>query len=690
MLLLLFHILASAIASAAGGGPPVPEVPSPLSYFCTSTGEQRTFLPNSTFEANLAKLSVSFPANASASGGFVDGSIGAGPDTVYALALCRGDTAAANCTACLEAAFRNARDLCPYNKDVTVYQEQCQVRVSDLNILDLGANQPTSEAWDDTGDDVPDPIFFGWEWGPHGNGSIAFVVAGIVSAFLEETALLAAYNQRPRRFGTAALDSGEASPTFHSMAQCTPDLSATSCVTCLENIITQNTARIHQGRKGGRFLGVRCSFRYGSYFADGGEPMQIIMPTLPHGRQIKNWSKLTAAIAVVVLVLMLLVLFFLCFGRIRSRRKALSFGKLHAQDEQEVDLHQQGALVWTMEGSVSSEFWLFDSVQIQVATNNFSEENKLGQGGFGPVYKGTLPDGLDIAVKRLSANSGQGFIEFKNEAQLIAKLQHTNLVRLLGCCSQGKEKMLVYEYLPNKSLDYFIFDITEKRALLDWTKRFKIIQGISQGLLYLHRHSRLRIIHRDLKATNILLDQDMNPKISDFGIAKIFISHDIEDNTNTVAGTYGYMAPEYAYEGFFSSKSDVFSFGVLLLEIVSGKRNSIIGPYGGSLNLLGYAWLLWKEGKWHELVDTSLAVEKSASELIKCINIALLCVQENANDRPTMSDVTRMLDTEGTSLPQPKHPAYYNVEETNLQDAIDAGFELQSINGVTITTQEAR
>ncbi|TVU33988.1 hypothetical protein EJB05_15808, partial [Eragrostis curvula] len=153
--------------------------------------------------------------------------------------------------------------------------------------------------------------------------------------------------------------------------------------------------------------------------------------------------------------------------------------------------------------------------------------------------------------------------------------------------------------------------------------------------------------------------------------------------------TSGYMAPEYAYDGFFSSKSDVFSFGVLLLEIVSGKRNSVIGPYGGSLNLLGYAWLLWKEGKWHELVDTSLDVDYCMSCLFRCINIALLCVQENANDRPSMSDVTTMLCTEGASLPEPRHPAYYNAKVGN-RETIDAGLELQSINEVTITAQEAR
>ncbi|TVU33987.1 hypothetical protein EJB05_15807, partial [Eragrostis curvula] len=497
---LLLLILGSPTASAAGDGP---AVPSPLSYFCTSTGEQRTFLSNSTFGANLAKISASFPANASASGGFLKDSIGADPDTVYALALCRGDTVAMDCTACLEAAFRNAKDLCGNSKDVTVFQEQCQVRVSDLNILDLGANQPTSQKWDDLGDDVADPIFLGWEWGPHGNGSISFVVAGIVSAFLHETALLAAY-YHTRSFGTAALDVGGASlPTFHSMAQCTPDLSDDACFTCLENIITQNTASILQGRKGGRFLGVRCSFRYGTYFVDGDEPMRIFTPTLP--QELIQVDKAKAGVSSPLELQWLLCrLRFLLFVSLLDldgsdhvekiscaktkilNMAALNFGKLQVQDEPEVDLHQEEAFIWTMGGKVSTEFWLFDFAQIQEATRNFSEENKLGQGGFGPVYKGTLPDGLEIAVKRLSANSGQGLIEFKNEVQLIAKLQHTNLVRLLGCCSQGKEKMLVYEYLRNKSLDYFIFDIPEKRALLDWPKRIKIIQGITQGLLYLH------------------------------------------------------------------------------------------------------------------------------------------------------------------------------------------------------------
>ncbi|KAG5235591.1 G-type lectin S-receptor serine/threonine-protein kinase [Salix suchowensis] len=170
------------------------------------------------------------------------------------------------------------------------------------------------------------------------------------------------------------------------------------------------------------------------------------------------------------------------------------------------------------------------------ATDTFSDTNKLGEGGFGPVYKGILIGGQQIAVKRLSKSSGQGLDEFKNEVMLIAKLQHRNLVKLLGCCVHEDERMLIYEYMPNKSLDFFIFDQT-RRKLLDWRKRINIIGGIARGLLYLHQDSRLRIIHRDIKPSNILVDEELNPKISDFGLARMFGGDQTEAKTNRVVGT---------------------------------------------------------------------------------------------------------------------------------------------------------
>ncbi|CAO2142252.1 unnamed protein product [Urochloa humidicola] len=361
-------------------------------------------------------------------------------------------------------------------------------------------------------------------------------------------------------------------------------------------------------------------------------------------------NRRTRKVLIIALVVPIVALFFCAVTFLGLRRHGKGKGS------------KDGALVWELEGR-NSEFTVYDFLQILEATDNFSDENKLGQGGFGSVYKGRFPGGLEVAIKRLASYSGQGLIEFKNEIQLIAKLQHTNLVRLLGCCTQGEEKILIYEYLPNKSLDFFIFDET-RRALLDWNKRQTIIEGIAQGLLYLHKHSRLRVIHRDIKPSNILLDDEMNPKISDFGLAKIFSKNDIEGSTQRIAGTYGYIAPEYASKGLFSIKSNVFSFGVLTLEIVNGNRASSSHGYGDFINLPSYAWQLWKDGLWLQLLDATLATDPHTLEMMRYINIALLCVQENAADRPTMSDVVAMLNSESMTLPEPKHPAYFHIRVT--------------------------
>lgn len=331
---------------------------------------------------------------------------------------------------------------------------------------------------------------------------------------------------------------------------------------------------------------------------------------------------------------------------------------------------------------------LFSSSVLEVATDGFANKNKLGQGGFGPVHKGILPGGQEIAVKRLSKSSGQGLGEFKNEMILIAKLQHRNLVRLLGYCIEGEERMLVYEYMPNKSLDSFLFDST-KKGELDWKTRFKIIEGIARGLLYLHRDSRLRIIHRDLKVSNILLDGEMNPKISDFGMARIFGGNQNEANTNRVVGTYGYMSPEYAMEGLFSVKSDVYSFGVLLLEIISGERNnSFRSP--DSTNLIRHAWKLWKDGKPEELIDPLILNTCNRTEALQCIHVAMLCIQSSAVQRPTMSSVVFMLEGENTSLPQPNESDLTSLSSVEM-DLIMEGREINvSSNDVTVTEVSGR
>ncbi|KAH9748346.1 Receptor-like serine/threonine-protein kinase SD1-8 [Citrus sinensis] len=334
------------------------------------------------------------------------------------------------------------------------------------------------------------------------------------------------------------------------------------------------------------------------------------------------------------------------------------------------------------------ELPLFDFETIVRATDNFTDYNKLGQGGFGIVYKGRLLEGQEIAVKRLSRNSGQGIEEFKNEVRLIAKLQHRNLVRLLGCCVEMDEKMLVYEYMENRSLDSVIFD-KARSSILNWQRRFNIICGIARGLLYLHQDSRFRIIHRDLKASNILLDKEMTPKISDFGMARIFGGDQTEQNTKRVVGTYGYMSPEYAMDGLFSVKSDVFSFGVLLLETVSGKKNRGFYHSNNELNLLGHVWRLWKEGKVLEMVDSSVD-NYPANEVLRCIHVGLLCVQENAEERPTMASVVLMLSSETATMPQPKTPGFClgrnPIETDSSSSKHDETF---TVNQVTVTMLNA-
>ncbi|XP_049360030.1 G-type lectin S-receptor-like serine/threonine-protein kinase CES101 [Solanum verrucosum] len=396
------------------------------------------------------------------------------------------------------------------------------------------------------------------------------------------------------------------------------------------------------------------------------------------GEIVKNKKKLNRLVIILIPIGALLILILLVFIIWYLRWRQLERNQRN----------KMGSRNKARKSGDNSNLQVFSFDEMKEATNNFSFENKLGEGGYGPVYEGKLKNGEKIAVKRLSETSSQGLEEFENEVILTAKLQHINLVKVVGFCIENEEKMLIYEYMPNKSLDYYIYNQV-RRLVLNWEKRVQIIEGIIQGLLYLQEYSRLTIIHRDIKASNILLDLQMKPKISDFGMARMFKEDEVEANTSRIVGTKGYIPPEYAIEGRYSTKSDVFSFGVLLLQIISGKKNTCLYGPDDNLNLLEYAFEMWKDGKDMEFMDQSLDDTTHSCKLLKCMQIALLCVQKNPLDRPTMLEISSMLkNIENLVMSSPKRPAFSTRQDEDQVGNIPNG-ELD-IDNATITQLVAR
>ncbi|KAL5166859.1 putative serine/threonine-protein kinase PBL8 [Glycine soja] len=351
--------------------------------------------------------------------------------------------------------------------------------------------------------------------------------------------------------------------------------------------------------------------------------------------EIRSSSRTTVSIVVPVIIISVILFSFGCY-----------FIRTKAKNYKTILKENFGA------ESTNVEPLQFDLVIIKAATNNFSDENKIGKGGFGEVYKGILTDGRHIAVKRLSKTSRQGAQEFRNEVLLIAKLQHRNLVEFIGFCLDEEEKILIYEYVSNKS--------TQLQKVFNWSERYTIIGGIARGILYLHEYSRLKVIHRDLKPSNILLDENMNPKISDFGLARIVEIDQQEGSTNRIIGTYGYMSPEYAMFGQFSEKSDVYSFGVMILEIITGRKNvGSYESYGVVDGLLSFVWRQWTDQTPLNILDPKLRGDYSKIEVIKCIQIGLLCVQENPDARPSMLAIASYLSNHSIELPPPLEPAIF-------------------------------
>ncbi|TYI23116.1 hypothetical protein ES332_A06G141300v1 [Gossypium tomentosum] len=559
---------------------------------CYDTGN---FTLNSTYGKNRDLILASLLPNVSANGGFSTASIGQNSNKICALGMCRGDS--------------TPNEALSWGAD-----PPCLARYANRPFFGTLELQPTDAGYN-TADITSNLTQFDTIW-----------------ESLMDRVVSKASSGSSTKYATGEADF-TAFQTIHALMQCTPDLSHKDCDSCLRQSVSYYESCC-RGKQGGYVQKPNCWFRwdlYPFYTRNASTAASLSPPPSPASPpplSVNSTSKKgdggshsshTIAIIIVPIVILVAVLIILAVAVLLKRIKKTK------RDDQNNKTH--------------GESLQFGFNAVRVATDNFSDANLLGRGGFGSVYK-----------------FGQGEQEFKNEVMLLAKLQHRNLVRLLGLSFEQKERILIYEFLPNSSLDNFIFDPV-KCLLLNWEKRYKIIEGIAKGLLYLHEDSQYRIIHRDLKPANILLDEEMNPKISDFGMAKLFTVDQTRADTSKVVGTYGYMAPEYAWHGQCSVKSDVYSFGVLVLEIISGKKiNSFSNQEVGD-SLLTHAWRNWSEGTPLEVVDPILR-DGSRSEIMRCIHLGLLCVQDNIDSRPTMASVVLVLSSYSISLPVPSRPAF--------------------------------
>ncbi|KAJ8424047.1 hypothetical protein Cgig2_000259 [Carnegiea gigantea] len=621
-----------------------------------------SYTPNSTYQSNLNTVLTALSSDTQITYGFYNFTAGQAPNKVSSLVTCRGDVPLATCRVCVNNSAQQLPQACPGRMVAFGYSEYCTMFVSNNFTYGTVQDSPQFELAN-PGPSVSDVSAF--------NRSLQGLLNNLINQ--------AASGGAERKYAAGQTNITGNGGKLYGLVQCTPDLDRRSCVECVREVLLPNFTGPSM-----RSAAPSCYVQYDVSPFFGNVPNVATPPPLTTSpsasavnrrRKSSNASTIMIPIPIVGLAVFIIgATIWVLLKRRKSRKSRMRF----SQEEIE-----------------SLKSLQFSFGMIKQATEDFKEDNKLGQGGFGTVYKGTLSNGDKIAVKRLLRSSGsEGDVQFKNEILILAKLHHRNLVKLLGFCLHEEEMLLIYEVVANGSLDKFLFDPIQREHLL-WETRSKIISGTARGLLYLHEESRLRIIHRDLKAGNVLLDTEFNPKIADFGMARLFNIDQTQTMTSRIAGTYGYMPPEYVLYGQVSVKSDVYSFGVLVLEIISGQRISSFVHEEDPEDLLSFAWRNWMAGTAWNIVDATLS-DGFSTEILRCTHIGLLCVQDKPEDRPTMSSVGIMLSSHTLALPVPSPPAYY-VESNNarsnepLQGSISSGRSIGgSVNAVSITELHPR
>ncbi|KAJ1295128.1 hypothetical protein BS78_01G199800 [Paspalum vaginatum] len=571
--------------------------------------------PASAFLTALNSTFADLRANLSAAGsaGFATAEEPRAAAPAFAMAQCRPYVSGRDCVACFDAAASRLRATCTAGRAANggrIILDGCMIRYESAAFFDQSTLPGNTQVC---------------------NGS-AVDVGGFADAVRALVADLASAVPRTPELAAAATSGG-----VYAAAQCVETVGEGGCAQCLT--VALGNIDGCPPNSDGRAVDAGCFMRYSD------KPFFPANSTVDLGMYLRS-GKSSRKGAIIGGILgggaFLFLVGLLTFLLIRRSRKLKP---------------QRGDILGATELQGPTSFFYHD---LKVATNNFNDKSKLGEGGFGDVFKGLLKNGKIVAVKRLIVmETSRVKADFESEVKLISNVHHRNLVRLLGCSRKGSEFLLVYEYMANGSLDKFLFG--ERRGTLNWRQRFNIIVGMARGLAYLHQEFHVCIIHRDIKSSNVLLDDDFQPKIADFGLARL-LPDDHSHLSTKFAGTLGYTAPEYAIHGQLSEKVDTYSFGVVVLEIISGRKSNDTRLEPQTQYLLEWAWKLYESDNLMALVDESLDPEEYKPEDIKrTMEIALLCTQSAVAARPMMSDVVVFLLTRNDPELQPTRPTFIDA-----------------------------
>eukprot|EP00253_Pinus_taeda_P013012 PITA_13012 len=571
------------------------------------------YVNTTSFTNNLDSVLQSLISNLSSDGFATSMQIDSGKtDPVYGLAVCRRYLNASECSQCVKEASIQAKALCPQVNGARIHLDGCLLRYENNTFYSQDV-------------DAGDYVYCA------GTNSIDAHTAQVLSAQLIANA------SENNGYAVGSIDG-----SLYGLVQCWSSLTISSCQRCMTE--AQNQLLTCPPKSEGRGLEAGCFMRYSTYsFFTYNQTSASPNLTPSSGKSSsKTVPILLGSIGGAALVT---VIYFILFCRFSRRIK-----QRESYDQTDENLAARG----------NFEEFIFDYELIRDSTANFERKNMLGRGGFGEVYKGTLPDGRVVAVKKLNERQEitQAAQEFLTEVRVLTNVRHRNLVRLLGCCTRGRERLLVYEYMSNNSLNKHLFGEIESH--FSWESRLNIIVGTARGLAYLHEDSIVRIIHRDIKCGNILLDDKFNPKIADFGLARFFPEDESHVSTK-FGGTIGYTAPEYAVYGQLTEKADIYSYGIVVLEIVSGRKSVDTNLPEPIQILLQWVWNQYENNQVFDIVDPTLEGQFPREQVLRVITVALLCTQGPPALRPTMSQVGSMLTNNLESGAQPIQPVFIDA-----------------------------